>query len=131
MEYSSVVLEMLERIQLLESKVKDLEEKINSISLSQPQAAAQLDKVSVRYRSLAEYLLSSNAKRINLSYEQIENILGFTLPNTARNFKKSYWANTKTHSYASSWMAVGYKARVDVETDIVTFIKNMDLSVDR
>lgn len=125
MEYSQVMLEMLERIKVLENKVKVLEEKIENTPTPKPQTAMQLDKVSAKYRGLAEYLLSSNETRVTLSYSQIEEILGFALPDTARKFKQSYWANTETHSYASSWMAVGYKTRVDVDSDTVTFIKNL------
>ena len=125
MEYSQVILEMLERIKVLENKVKVLEDISENTPTSQLQATVQLNKVSTKYRGLAEYLLSSNESRITLSYSQIENILGFTLPDTARKFKHSYWANTETHSYASSWMAVGYKTRVDTESDTVTFIKNL------
>lgn len=125
MEYSQVMLEMLERIKVLENKVKVLEEKIESTSTAQSQKAIQLDKVSAKYRGLAEYLLSSNETRVTLTYSQIEEILGFALPDTARKFKQSYWANTETHSYASSWMAVGYKTRVDVDNDTVTFVKNL------
>lgn len=125
MEYSQVMLEMLERIKVLENKVKALEEKIENTPTPKPQTAMQLDKVSAKYRGLAEYLLSSNETRVTLSYSQIEEILGFALPDTARKFKQSYWANTETHSYASSWMAVGYKTRVDVDSDTVTFIKNL------
>lgn len=125
MEYSQVMLEMLERIKVLENKVKVLEEKIENTPTPKPQTAMQLDKVSAKYRGLAEYLLSSNETRVTLSYSQIEEILGFALPDTARKFKQSYWANTETHSYASSWMAVGYKTRVDSDSDTVTFIKNL------
>ena len=125
MEYSQVMLEMLERIKVLENKVKVLEEKIENTPTPKPQTAMQLDKVSAKYRGLAEYLLSTNETRITLSYSQIEEILGFALPDTARKFKQSYWANTETHSYASSWMAVGYKTRVDIDSDTVTFIKNL------
>ena len=125
MEYSQVMLEMLERIKVLENKVKVLEEKIESTSTAQSQTAIQLDKVRAKYRGWAEYLLSSNETRVTLTYSQIEEILGFALPDTARKFKQSYWANTETHSYASSWMAVGYKTRVDVDNDTVTFVKNL------
>ena len=125
MEDSQVMLEMLERIKVLENKVKVLEEKIENTPTPKPQTAMQLDKVSAKYRGLAEYLLSSNETRVTLSYSQIEEILGFALPDTARKFKQSYWANTETHSYASSWMAVGYKTRVDIDSDTVTFIKNL------
>lgn len=125
MEYSQIMLEMLERIKVLENKVKMLEEKMENSSESQIQSTVKVDKISAKYRPLTEYLLSSKETRITLSYSQIENILGFTLPDTARNFKQAFWANTFTHSYASSWLAVGYKTRVDVDKDTVTFVKNV------
>ena len=125
MEYSQIMLEMLERIKMLENKVNVLEEKIENSADPQQKETVQLEKVSAKYRGLAEYLLESKQTKVTLSYPQIERILGFPLPDTAKNFKHSYWANTKTHSYASSWMAVGYKARVDTESDTITFIKNL------
>lgn len=124
MEYSQVILEMLERIKVLENKVRSLEEASEKIKTNLPQKGVDLNNVSVKYRPLAEYIIKSDLTRVVLSYKEIENILGFKLPATARNFKQSFWANTKTHSYASSWLGIGYKARVDVNTDKVTFIKN-------
>lgn len=124
MEYSQVILEMLERIKILENKVKALEETRINVSNLNAQNAVDLDKISAKYRPLAEYLIKSNSTRVSLTYKEIENILGFRLPDTARNFKQSFWANTKTHSYASSWLEIGYKTRVDVNTDKVTFVKN-------
>ena len=122
MEYSRVILEMLERISVLEGKVKELEEKLAGTSAEQTQER-NTDKISDKYRKLAEYLTTSSEKCIVLSYAQIEDILGFSLPETARKYKPSFWANTATHSYSSSWMAVGYKARVDKNRDCVTFEK--------
>lgn len=126
MEYSQILLEMLERIKVLENKVQALEAQFRTESASQPSGTTQLDSISLKYRKLAEYLLFSNKTRVTLTYSQIEEILGFTLPATARNFKPSFWANTKTHSYASSWMGVGYKAQIDASSDSVTFVKNLN-----
>lgn len=125
MEYSQVLLEMLERIKVLEGKVQTLEAQIRALPMNQPQEREQLNNVSLKYRKLAEYLLNSNETRVTLSYPQIEEILGFMLPDTARNFKASFWANTKTHSYSSSWMGVGYKTQIDAHSDNVTFVKNL------
>ena len=124
MEYSQIILEMLERVKILENKVKVLESKIEE-SMPAQQQNVQLDRISAKYRSLAEYLFLSNKTRVILTYSEIEEILGFKLPDTARKFKRSYWANTSTHTYASSWMAVGYKAHVDIDNDAVTFVKNL------
>ena len=127
MEYSHVILELLERIKVLENKVKALEEKNETTQIIEPlqNNKIQLEKVSVKYRKLTEFLLSSGEMRIRLTYPQIEEILGFSLPDTAKKHKHSYWANTETHSYASSWMVIGYRARVDVDNEIVTFEKNL------
>ena len=58
-----------------------------------------------------------------LTYEEIENILEFKLPSTAYNLPRTYWANTLTHTYATSWMLVGYKTKVNVSDMSVTFEK--------
>lgn len=125
MEYSQILLEMLERIKTLERKVQILEEQLDPTPVKEALNKEQLNNISPKYRKLAEYLLSSNEVRVTLSYSQIEEILGFTLPDTARNHRPSFWANTKTHSYASSWMSVGYKAQIDPRSDNVTFVKNL------
>ncbi len=125
MEYSQVLLEMLERIKTLEGKVESLEEQLRRAPGDQPRDGGQLEQVSLKYRRLAEYLWASQETRVTLSYPQIEEILGFKLPGTAKKFKPSFWANTKTHSYASSWMGVGYKAQIDPHSDSVTFVKNL------
>lgn len=125
MEYSQVILEMLERIKILENKVKALEEAKESNISAKPISTFDLHNVSAKYRPLAEYLVKSESTRVELSYAEIETILGFRLPDTARNFKQSFWANTKTHSYSSSWMEVGYKAKVDADRNTVIFTKNI------
>lgn len=127
MEYSHVILEMLERIKVLEDKVKALEEKNETTQIIEPLQynKAQLEKISTKYRKLTEFLLSSDEMRIRLTYPQIEEILGFSLPDTAKKYMRSYWANTETHSYSSSWMAIGYRARVDVDNEIVIFEKKL------
>ena len=124
MEHSRVLLEMFERIKVLENEVAVLREEMNELRAPAAVREPDLSKVSAKYRNLAEYLLASGQERVSLSYVQLEEILGFSLPDTARNFKNAFWANTYTHSYASSWLALGYKAKVDPDSDVVTFIKN-------
>ena len=122
MEYSQVILEMLERIKTLEGKVAALEAQIGTND-KRPRAQKDhdLDLVSAKYRALASYLLASDLDKVTLSYAEIESILGFPLPPTAYKFQKSYWANTMRHSYASAWLLVGYKARVEDAEHLVTF----------
>ncbi len=121
MEYSQIILEMLERIKTLEKKVQSLEEAQHAVVLTQEDAL--LDQVSMKYRSLAAYLLASGESSLVLTYPEIEEILGFSLPDTAHNFMASFWANTTTHSYASSWLGVGYKTKVNLDDRTVRFIR--------
>ena len=98
------------RIAKLEESVAKLKDKAQA-PLSRPPFPTQ--SVKGKYKKLAEYLYKKWARTMELSYKQIEDILGFSLPPTAENIPQSYWANTKTHSYAKgSWLAVGYKAKV-------------------
>ena len=122
MELNTIVLELLSRIQVLEQKVAVLEnnrQENNNANSSKPPFPA--NKISNKYKGLAEYLYEKWEKKISLTYGEIERCLGFSLPDTATNFPQSYWANTRTHTYASSWLELGYKAKVDGETSIVTF----------
>jgi len=98
MEYSQVMLEMLERIKVLENKVKVLEEKIANTPTPKPQTAMQLDKVSAKYRGLAEYLLSTNETRVTLSYSQIEEILGVCLAPIPRESSSNHIGQIRKHT---------------------------------
>ena len=124
LELSDIV-KILNRMETLETKVAALEARIaefddrQNIVLDRP--AFPVGKVSEKYKALAEFLYEKWEKKVELSYEEIEDILGFHLPSTAYNLPQSYWANTKTHSYASCWLAVGYKAKVISLTKKVIF----------
>lgn len=127
LELSDIV-KILNRIETLENKVASLELRIAEFDNSQnavfDRPTFPVGEVSEKYKGLAEYLYEKWEKKIELSYSQIEGILGFNLPPTAYNLPQTYWANTKTHSYASSWLAVGYKAKVSGDKKIV-FERNL------
>ena len=107
MEYDRIILEMLDRI-------KTLEEKVAALEGSSPSATTEDDsmKVCKEYRRLAEKFESADGNPIRLSFAEIEDIIGFALPESARQHR-AYWANTTTHSISSCWMSAGYKV-VDV-----------------
>ena len=127
MDTNLIILELLSRIKILEEKVKVLEEKNSDYHNYDSTKAAKpdfpSDKISGKYRPLAEYLYEKWEKKITLTYEEVERILEFKLPPTAYKIPTSYWANTLTHTYAASWLAIGYKTKVNVETLSVTFEK--------
>lgn len=121
------IVKILNRIESLECRVTELEACIKNNSNKapmMPRPAFPVGKVSAKYKSLAEYLYENWERKIELSYMQIEDILGFSLPPTAYKLPLSYWANTTTHSYASSWLAVGYKAKV-TDTQKVVFERDL------
>lgn len=129
MNYDRIILELLERIQDLEARVNALEgeaaqpEEGAAEPVPEERAAEISEWVSPKYRKLAEYLVRSGEARVVLSYPEIEEILGFSLPASSRSHLPQYWANTTRNSYATSWLAVGYKARVKKGEFSVTFEK--------
>ena len=123
MELNNIVLELMNRIQVLEKKVEFLESQTNGDSVVERVFPNR--EIGNKYKPLAEYLFRNGAKKIELTYKEIENILGFTLPSTAYNYPQSFWANTETHSYSSAWLKVGYRARTNIADKKVIFEKNI------
>ena len=125
----SDIIKLYNRIDELEKRVSLLEEQVlkqQSTKLSpaeRPAFPAECSKS--KYKALAEFLYTNWAARIELSYEQLEGILGFKLPESAYKLPQSYWANTEYHTYAKSWLKLGYKAKVDVENKKVVFERNL------
>ena len=123
------IVKLYNRIEALEKKVAELEKEIakpqpvNTPYAERPSFPAECSKS--KYKSLSEFLYTNWALRIELSYEQLEDILGFTLPESAHQFPQSYWANTDYHTYAKSWLKLGYKAKVDAENRKVIFERNL------
>ena len=121
LELSDIV-KLFNRIEALEQKVAALESHIEKhddhqkIDFVRPPFPT--GKISEKYKRLAEYLYENWERKIELDYTQIEDILGFHLPLTAYKFPQQYWANTPTHTYSSSWLAIGYKARVIGEKSV-------------
>lgn len=128
LELSDIV-KLYNRIEELEKRVAQLEEqaktpqKENGLLTERPAFPAECK--NSKYKALSEYLYGSWEKRIILSYEKLEEILGFALPTSAYTLPHSYWANTEYHPYAKSWLAVGYKAKVEPQKKIVTFERDL------
>ena len=127
MNYERIILELLERIQVLETKVAKLETQSSSVFTNSDTKEKSHKNITSKYRRLTEYLLKSNADRIVLTYSDIEKILGFALPDSAHKHIRAYWSNSETHSYALSWLSIGYRTRVDIESSTVIFEKNLQI----
>ena len=117
------------RIDELEKRVSLLEEQVlKQQSTKLPPAERPVfptECANSKYKALSEFLYENWEKRITLSYAELEKILGFSLPASAHNLPQSYWANTEYHTYAKSWLKLGYKAKVDIENKQVCFERNL------
>ena len=78
---------------------------------------------SSKYEKLAEYLKGLDEEKINLTFSEIESILGEPLPDAAKN--RAWWANSATNNHAlNGWMDIGWQtANVDMDGQILDFIK--------
>lgn len=118
MDYDRVILEMMNRISILEEKVTVLEKGKENLESDE---AGELQAPSKKYRLLSDYLHDSEKAKVELTFNDIEELLGFKLPPSAYTHR-AFWANTTSHSIALSWLGVGYETvEVDMEKGIVAF----------
>jgi len=74
----------------------------------------------LKYDALQRYLEKSREQKVTLSYDQIERILGSSLPASA-SAHRPWWSNGG-HSHAQAWLKAGYEvASVDLGRSI-TFV---------
>lgn len=82
------------------------------------------------YEPLQSYLANSKEASVEMSYEDIERLLGRPLPRTAYgDNKRQWWANTETHSQALAWLRAGRKAKLDVNRQKVAFVREQPAAV--
>ena len=79
-----------------------------------------------RYTALGNWLyaLAADQDRIQLSFGQIEQIIGGKLPQSAREYR-SWWANDTSRSRQSEqWLSAGWRTdEVDVQRGRLTFVR--------
>ena len=80
-----------------------------------------------KYASLYRHLLSTQCEpEWRTTFGEIEAVLGFRLPNSARLYRP-WWSNSKHgsgHSHALAWQAAGWRTReVDIETETLVFAR--------
>jgi hypothetical protein len=76
------------------------------------------------YGTLREYLAGRDDRRVELSFEMLEGILGRKLPASAHNHR-AWWGNhVGTHGHARSWLEAGWEvAEVNLAGARVVFRK--------
>lgn len=77
-----------------------------------------------KYDTLARYLQTLQGDSNTLSFRDIEGILGFSLPESARRYRP-WWANDRTHVQAlDGWLGVGWTTDiVELDEEVVMFKK--------
>lgn len=79
----------------------------------------------VRWAPLGEYLRACNDERVELTYEQIEDIVGEALPASATDHRPQFWANSMSHSHGKQWLGAGYRTDLnDIASDAVAFVRD-------
>jgi hypothetical protein len=80
-----------------------------------------------KYYPLQVYLENTNESSVVLTFQEIEEILGDSLPDSASTHN-AWWANdTKHHIHAKAWLEAGWLVKSPSETiraQKVTFAKN-------
>jgi hypothetical protein len=76
------------------------------------------------YRLLSKYLRDRYAARVVLTFAEIEDLLGFSLPEPAR-FQVEWWGDpdpaARRSAQADSWTLAGRTATVNLPAQIVVF----------
>lgn len=87
-----------------------------------------------KYQRLYTHLLVHQAQEWRTSFSEIESIIGFELPASAR-IHRPWWANQKStsgHSQALAWNIAGWEtAEVDLESETLTFRRRRRQEADR
>ena len=79
----------------------------------------------MKYEPLKRFLEARfDAVSIPLAFADVEKILGFSLPRSARHYQ-AWWSNTRIgHTYAAAWLDPGWKTSgLDLAGQRVTFVK--------
>ena len=81
-----------------------------------------------KYSALYRHLLSAcPAPEWRTTFGEVESILGFRLPDSAR-LHRPWWSNSKKgsgHSHALAWQAAGWQTReVDIDAETLVFARS-------
>src|ERR1700748_939010 len=80
-----------------------------------------------KYDPLRRFLEARPGDEIPMTFSEIEKVLGFVLPDSARKFPAWWSNNTGTQVAVSAWRDAGYRTtRVDIPSGRVTFVRDFD-----
>ena len=101
-------------------------DRLTRVPESQPSVAPRLrpaaPNVPVEYLSLHAYLEHRYATTVVLTFEQVESLLGFALPELARSQRDWWTAAASSHDrHPHAWMAAGRTATPNLLARTVAF----------
>ncbi|MEM8646193.1 MAG: hypothetical protein AAGF86_07595 [Pseudomonadota bacterium] len=75
-----------------------------------------------KYEPLARFLKASKKARVDLSFDEIERLLGFALPPSSKSYR-AWWSNNASNNVMTqAWLEAGYKTeRVDLDQKKLSF----------
>ena len=89
----------------------------------QPKQQERGSKQMSKYDPLTAYLKSIRGHEVEMTFQQIEGVLGQPLPASARRHRP-WWANEAggTHTHARAWLDAGWRTRaVDLQAETLVF----------
>jgi len=77
-----------------------------------------------KYAPLTEFLQQQPVNRLPVTFAELESLLGFALPPSARKHR-AWWANNPaSHVNAAAWHEAGFQSQeVDMEGEKLMFVK--------
>ncbi|HSK47616.1 MAG TPA: hypothetical protein VLA05_06380 [Coriobacteriia bacterium] len=76
-----------------------------------------------KYGPLRDYLKVQAADRLTLSFAQVSEIIGVSLPSSAYNHS-AWWASDPLHVQAEAWLGAGFRAEnISLGSRSVTFVR--------
>lgn len=77
-----------------------------------------------KYEPLKRHLAETAGSEAPMTFRELESILGFKLPASARNYAAWWSNNVGTHVNAAAWRAAGWKtSSLDLGSERVTFVR--------
>ena len=85
-----------------------------------------------KYEALTKFLAARKEARVQMDFADIEAVLGFPLPKSARHYRP-WWANSgHGHVQARAWLEAGFESsEVDLEAERLVFERQEHTEPDR
>ncbi|WP_139322877.1 DUF7662 domain-containing protein [Deinococcus marmoris] len=105
--------------------IRQLNDAVFPSPISGEEASRKFDfnQIRPRYRELARHLYGREEETFCMTFSQIEDIIGKSLPASARKYN-AWWANTRSHPYSAAWLDIGRRTcELDLGEETVVFQK--------